>query len=51
MESQGNCAFVSLGAVLNRDDSILDLLDSPAGYDYVRDSESGQFNEMTGSSH
>lgn len=38
-----NCRFVSLGAVLAIDDSVIHLLDAPAGSAFERDSASGQF--------
>ena len=37
MEDAANVAFVSLGAVLNRDDSFLALLESPVGSAFARD--------------
>jgi hypothetical protein len=43
MEDSKNSAYVSLGAVLNQDDSFVDLLESPVGSAFIRDSESGQF--------
>ncbi len=35
--------FVALGAVLNRDDSWLHLIDAPTGAAYARDVETGEF--------
>lgn len=43
MEDSKNCAYVSLGAVLNQDDSFVELLESPVGSAFVRDPESGRF--------
>ena len=43
MDGTDNIAYVSLGAVLSKDDSFIELLDSPAGSAFARDSESGQF--------
>ncbi|MDE2561971.1 MAG: DUF2185 domain-containing protein [Sphingomonadales bacterium] len=36
-------AYVALGAVLNADDSVLDLLEAPVGSAFVRDEESGEY--------
>lgn len=36
-------ADVSLGAVLNEDDSFVELLESPVGSAFIRDPESGRF--------
>jgi hypothetical protein len=47
MDSADNIAFVSLGGVLSRDDSILELLDSPAGSAFVRDETTGRFVPVT----
>ncbi len=46
MDNSENIAFVSLGLVLNKDDSFIRLLDSPAGSAYVRNSVSGEFEEV-----
>lgn len=43
MEDTGNIGYVSLGAVLSRDDSVLHLLDEPAGSAFKRDEASGLF--------
>lgn len=43
MEDSKNCAYVSLGAVLNQDDSFVELLESPVGSAFTRDPESGHF--------
>lgn len=43
MENPENSAYVSLGAVLNEDNSFIQLLDSPPGSAFIRDSESGEF--------
>jgi hypothetical protein len=48
MEDAGNISLVSLGAVLNRDDSILALLDSPAGTRLERQSGSDEFVRIEG---
>ena len=42
MDDTQNIYYVSLGAVLSRDDSIVDLLDAPVG-SYFERSENGQF--------
>jgi len=43
MGNSDNLAYVSLGAVLSRDDSFKDLLDSPSGSAFERDPHSGKF--------
>jgi hypothetical protein len=43
MDDSNNCAYVSLGAVLTKDDSFIHLLDSPIGSAFVRDNETGEF--------
>jgi hypothetical protein len=43
MENPKNSAYVSLGAVLNQDDSFVGLLDAPAGSAFIRDADSGEF--------
>lgn len=43
MEDSKNCAYVSLGAVLNQDNSFVELLESPVGSAFFRDPESGHF--------
>ncbi|MFC5476288.1 immunity protein Imm33 domain-containing protein [Paraherbaspirillum soli] len=43
MDDAKNIAFVSLGAVLSRDDSILTLLDSAIGAAFERSSDSAEF--------
>jgi hypothetical protein len=43
MDDAKNSQFVSLGAVLNLDDSFITLLDSPAGSAFVLDTLSGEF--------
>ena len=48
MSNADNVAYVSLGAVLNKDDSFRDLLDSPVGSAFVRDAESGSFVPRAG---
>lgn len=37
-------AYVALGAVLNRDDSWLHLIDEPIGARFEKDFETGRFN-------
>jgi hypothetical protein len=46
MDEPGNIAFVSLGAVLNRDDSFLPLLENSAGSAFARDPQTGQFRPV-----
>jgi len=43
MDDSKNAAFVSLGAVLNVDDSFRDLLDAPVGSAFIRNTRTGQF--------
>lgn len=43
MDNAKNSTYVSLGAVLTRDDSFIHLLDSPIGSAFARDTESGKF--------
>lgn len=43
MDNPENIAYVSLGAVLNQDDSFIDLLDQPAGSAFVRDPDTSEF--------
>jgi hypothetical protein len=43
MEDSSNIAFVSLGAVLNRDGSFVHLIDAPIGSAFVRDRGGGGF--------
>lgn len=43
MGDSKNCAYVSLGAVLTKDDSFIHLLDSPIGSAFIRDDETGEF--------
>lgn len=43
MDDPANIAFVSLGAMLNRDDPIIELLASPTGSAFVRDPATGDF--------
>jgi hypothetical protein len=43
MSNADNVAYVSLGAVLSKDDSFRELLDSPAGSAFVRDAKTGRF--------
>jgi len=46
MDDSDNIHLVSLGAVLRQDDSILELLDSPVGSAFERDSSTGKFVEI-----
>lgn len=48
MEDPENLMAVSLGAVLNRDDSILDFLGEPAGSAFKRNMVSGRFERIEG---
>lgn len=43
MDDAENSAYVSLGAVLNVDDSFIGLLDSPAGCAFAVDTRTGRF--------
>ena len=43
MSNSKNLAYVSLGAVLSRDDSFRELLDAPSGSAYFRNPETGKF--------
>ena len=43
MDDAKNIAFVSVGLVLSKDDSFIDLLDAPVGASFVRDAETGAF--------
>lgn len=43
MADLDNLSYVSLGAVLSKDDSILHLLDNPEGSAFKRDTASGRF--------
>lgn len=43
MDDAENCAYVSVGAVLNCDDSFVALLDAEVGAAFVRDEASGEF--------
>jgi hypothetical protein len=43
MDDAANVAFVSLGAVLNHDDSFIVLLESPVGSAFVRDPQTNEF--------
>jgi hypothetical protein len=48
MSNSDNLAYVSLGAVLSKDDSFRDLLDSAVGSAFVRDEETGSFVQDAG---
>jgi hypothetical protein len=43
MSDSENLAYVSLGAVLSRDDSFRDLLDAPSGSSFIRNPQTGKF--------
>lgn len=43
MDDANNISYVSLGAVLSKDDSVLHLLDEPEGSAFKRDEASGRF--------
>jgi hypothetical protein len=43
LDDSENSQFVSLGLILNIDDSFIDLLEKPIGSAFIRDSETGQF--------
>lgn len=46
MNDSDNVFYVALGAVLNKDDSFLDLLESPSGSAFERDGQTGQFKPV-----
>jgi hypothetical protein len=46
MDDPGNVAYVSLGAVLSKDDAFIDLLDHPAGSAFIRDVQTGIFSPV-----
>lgn len=46
MDDAANISFVSLGVVLNRDDTMLALLDSPVGSRFERQSDSDRFQRV-----
>jgi hypothetical protein len=46
MDDAKNLAYVSLGVVLNLDDSFIDLLDEPMGCAYVRNPDTGRFESI-----
>jgi hypothetical protein len=48
MEDSSHHAFVSLGAVLSRDDSFRDLLDAPVGAAFARNADTGAFEPDEG---
>jgi hypothetical protein len=48
MSNAENLAYVSLGAVLSKDDSFRHLLDSPVGSAFVRDAKTGSFVQDAG---
>ena len=48
MQDAGNLEFVSIGAVLNKDDSVLDLLEEPTGSAFERNVASGGFVRVEG---
>ena len=43
IDEADNCQFVSVGSLLNIDDSFKDLLDEPIGSAFIRDDETGKF--------
>ena len=43
MDNSENIAYVSLGAVLSKDDSFIDLLNQPTGSAFALDSATGEF--------
>lgn len=43
MDDADNSRYVSLGAVLAKDDSVIPLLDAPEGADFRRDPQTGRF--------
>lgn len=46
MDDSNNLAYVSLGAVLSRDDSFIELLDEPEGSAFARDTWTGAFSRV-----
>ncbi|MCU7374676.1 DUF2185 domain-containing protein [Paucibacter sp. O1-1] len=48
MSDSENLAYVSLGAVLSKDDSFRSLLDEPSGSAFIRDPKTGEFAAESG---
>lgn len=46
MSDSENLAYVSLGAVLSRDDSFRELLDAPSGSAFIRNPQTGKFEPV-----
>lgn len=46
MDDSDNIAYVSLGAVLSKDDSIIELLDQPEGSAFIRDAKTGALSRV-----
>ena len=46
MDDSNNIAYVSLGAVLSRDDSIIEFLDHPEGSAFIRDAKTGVLSRV-----
>ena len=44
--AERDAAYVALGAVLNRDDSWLELIDAPVGSAYMRDFDAGRYDPV-----
>jgi hypothetical protein len=47
MDDSKNTAFVSVGLVLSKDDSFIDLLDAPSGAEFIRDVRTQAFVPLT----
>jgi hypothetical protein len=47
MDDIENIAYVSLGAVLSKDDSFVDLLEQPSGSAFARNKQTGEFVPVT----
>ena len=46
MENSDNIAFVSIGAVLSQDDSVISLLEEPCGSTFQKSAESNEFHRV-----
>jgi len=46
IDEPDNCQFVSLGSLLNADDSFIDILSAPTGSAFLRDKETDKFFQL-----